>query len=96
MPPEAHPVAAIHGRTSKIKRYYWRELHKREMEIFGKWALDHGVDPVVASGPDAASVHKLASMQAPVRSNTCMKLHLSTCFTTKKRWLTLLPNATWR
>jgi hypothetical protein len=26
LPPEAHPVAESHGRTSKIRRYYWREL----------------------------------------------------------------------
>jgi hypothetical protein len=26
LPREAHPAAEIHGRTSKIKRYYWREI----------------------------------------------------------------------
>jgi hypothetical protein len=34
LPPEAHPVAAIPGRTSKIKRYYWRELAFREMVLY--------------------------------------------------------------
>lgn len=33
-PPGPHPVAAIPGRTSKIKRYYWRELAFREMELY--------------------------------------------------------------
>lgn len=32
--PKSHPVAAIPGRTSKIKRYYWRELAFREMELY--------------------------------------------------------------
>ncbi len=37
LPPEAHPVASIFGRTSKIVRYYWRELFFREAELFEKW-----------------------------------------------------------
>jgi hypothetical protein len=37
LPPEAHPVSSIPGRTSKIKRYYWRELAFREMELFDVW-----------------------------------------------------------
>lgn len=35
--PRACPVAAIHGRTSKIKRYYWRELELQTMERFHVW-----------------------------------------------------------
>lgn len=31
------PAAAIPGRTSKIKRFYWRELFFRETERFGDW-----------------------------------------------------------
>lgn len=37
LPPEAHPVSSISGRTSKIKRYYWREIAFREMELFDAW-----------------------------------------------------------
>jgi hypothetical protein len=37
LPPEAHPVSSIPGRTSKIKRYYWREIAFREMELFDAW-----------------------------------------------------------
>jgi len=36
-PAESHPMAVIWGRTSKIKRYYWRELYRRETEIFADW-----------------------------------------------------------
>ena len=42
LPPEAHPVAAIHGRTSKLKRYYWRELAFREMELVAEWTNANG------------------------------------------------------
>lgn len=37
--PEAHPIASIPGRTSKIKRYYWRELAFREMELYEEWKV---------------------------------------------------------
>ena len=35
LPVEAHPRAAIHGQTSKIKRYYWREL---QFGVFKRFA----------------------------------------------------------
>ena len=37
LPAEPHPVAAIFGRTTKILRYYWRELFFREAELFEEW-----------------------------------------------------------
>lgn len=43
--PEAHPRAEIYGQTSKIKRYYWRELWRRENEIVLEWARARGVPP---------------------------------------------------
>lgn len=36
LPPIPSPKAAIPGRTSKIKRFYWRELDFREFEILEK------------------------------------------------------------
>ena len=30
------PKAAIYGHTSKIKRFYWRELHFREFELLAR------------------------------------------------------------
>lgn len=33
-----HPVASIPGRTSKVKRYYWRELAFRQMELYEQLA----------------------------------------------------------
>ncbi len=64
LPPETHPVASIPGRTSKIRRYYWRELAFREMELFAKWAETRGLDPNHATGPEASQARKLAKKQA--------------------------------
>ena len=30
------PMAAIYGHTSKIKRFYWRELHFREFDLLAE------------------------------------------------------------
>lgn len=35
------PAAAIHGRTSKIKRYYWRELFFATHSAQADWDADH-------------------------------------------------------
>ncbi|MCO0638039.1 hypothetical protein M8745_19060, partial [Lutimaribacter sp. EGI FJ00014] len=37
LPLEPAPGAAIYGRTSKIKRFYWRELFFRETDRFSDW-----------------------------------------------------------
>lgn len=64
LPPEAHPVASIPGRTSKIRRYYWRELAFREMELFAEWAKTQGVSPEEVAGPEAIAARKKAAEQA--------------------------------
>ncbi len=64
LPPEAHPVAEIHGRTSKIKRYYWRELAFREMEIFGTWAEARNLDPLKAADNEAREARRQAATEA--------------------------------
>jgi hypothetical protein len=51
--PEAHPVAEIHGRTSKIKRYYWREIWFLKNRLFLRWATERGLSPSEAQGPEA-------------------------------------------
>lgn len=61
---EAHPVASIPRRTSKIKRYYWRELAFREMDLFAEWAHERGLSPAEASGPDAVEAHRRFGKQA--------------------------------
>jgi hypothetical protein len=38
LPITPHPVAAIYGRSSKIRRYYWRELAFETMKRFDAWS----------------------------------------------------------
>ena len=39
---EAHPKAPQYGRTSKIFRYYWREIAFKTIPRFNKWAKEQG------------------------------------------------------
>jgi hypothetical protein len=39
--PESHPLSAAPGRTSKIKRYYWREIAFRQMQLYAEWKNQH-------------------------------------------------------
>lgn len=39
---EAHPKAEIYGSTSKVKRYYWREIAIETIRRFGEWAIKQG------------------------------------------------------
>lgn len=41
LPTESLPVGEIHGRTSKIKRYYWRELFFEETRRLADWNDTH-------------------------------------------------------
>lgn len=41
LPLESHPTVEIYGGSSKIKRYNWRELLKRELELYGQWAASY-------------------------------------------------------
>jgi hypothetical protein len=41
LPTESVPVGEIHGRTSKIKRYYWRELFFEETRRLADWGEAH-------------------------------------------------------
>ena len=42
LPEEAHPKAELHGRCSKILRYYWREIFMDTTQRFADWALEEG------------------------------------------------------
>ncbi len=39
--PEPHPLSAAPRRTSKIKRYYWREIAFRQMQLHAEWKNQH-------------------------------------------------------
>ena len=62
LPVESFPCASMRGQTSKIKRYYWRELFWRKMEL-----LDES-DPDVTS--DCKSVEKKALEEIKILHNT--------------------------
>ena len=42
LPLTPHPMAASPGRTSKIARYYWRELAFEAMKRFDVWSQSRG------------------------------------------------------
>ena len=64
LPLEPHPMAELHGHTSKIKRFYWRELTFRKLELFGKWAEAHGVSVTERHSPEARIAREKAEEQA--------------------------------
>jgi len=42
LPEEAHPKAPLHGRTTKVVRYYWREIAFKTIRKFSEWARIQG------------------------------------------------------
>ena len=42
LPEKAHPKAPLYGRTSKIYRYYWREIAFMTIPRFSKWTEEQG------------------------------------------------------
>lgn len=58
LPPEAHPMAAIHGRTSKIKRYYWREIAFLTFTRFAERAEAAGLEPRNSYSPDGVDLRR--------------------------------------
>jgi hypothetical protein len=54
LPPTPYPRAAIFGQTSKIRRYYWREIEFEELRRFDAWSQAHGnPSPVSPESIDA-------------------------------------------
>lgn len=58
LPAEPAPMAAIHGRTSKIKRYYWRELYFAEQVAFSEWLEAHPTAGETERGAAASQIGK--------------------------------------
>lgn len=42
LPEEAYPKAEIYGMSSKIRRYYWREIYFETTKRFADWAVENG------------------------------------------------------
>ncbi len=51
-------MAAIPGRTSKIQRYYWREIQFQTLKRFADRAETAGFDPQAPYSPEAQALHK--------------------------------------
>jgi VRR-NUC domain len=64
VPVQPHPMASGWGRTSKIKRYYWRELWFREQEIFAEMMERIGASNEDDANPAAAEVSNEAGARA--------------------------------
>ena len=58
LPQEAHPTAAIPGRTRKIQRYYWREIQFETFKRFAGRAEAAGFDPHAQYSREAQALHK--------------------------------------
>jgi hypothetical protein len=55
-PLTAYPRAAIHGQTSKLRRYYWREIAFEKMRRLETWSRDNGCPP--EDSPEAILARK--------------------------------------
>ena len=62
--PKAFPTSETFGRTSKIKRYYWREVHFKGLELFSELSPDENIDPIFSTSPEIKALYKKAQQQA--------------------------------
>ncbi|MEQ9035520.1 MAG: VRR-NUC domain-containing protein [Gracilimonas sp.] len=62
--PEVYPKAEMYGATSKIKRYYWRELHFKQLEIFERLSSRGTVDPILDTSEEVQELYKKAKNKA--------------------------------
>jgi hypothetical protein len=60
---EAHPVSESWGRTSKIKRYYWRELWFRQQEIAAGMAVESAEDVEVSGVEGKAALARARALE---------------------------------
>ncbi|MGX1322580.1 ribosomal protein L37E [Bradyrhizobium sp. USDA 377] len=56
LPLTPYPKAAIFGQTSKIRRYYWREITFEEIKRFDAWSDANGHPPL--SSPESIAAKK--------------------------------------
>jgi len=64
LPILAKPMASIHGRTSKIKRYYWREIAFAKFEEVSKKLAALGREESTLSSEERAHLHRAAGQDA--------------------------------
>lgn len=56
-PEEAHPKAEIYGLSSKVRRYYWREIFFETTQRFGDWADSQGYEDYSVAQQENPDVH---------------------------------------
>ncbi len=57
IPEQAHPKAEIYGSTSKVERYYWREIHFETTRRFAEWYDQHGYTDYETARREQRDVH---------------------------------------
>jgi hypothetical protein len=63
LPEKAYPKAALYGRTSKIYRYYWREIQFETIRRFGEWAEACGYQDWLKARPENNKKYKSIEKQ---------------------------------
>lgn len=58
LPLVSHPRAELMGSTTKIDRYYWRELYFETTRRFADWSKDAGYDDIQDAKFDHPYIHK--------------------------------------
>lgn len=58
LPEQPYPVAEIYGRTSKIERYYWREISFGTIRRFAQWAEQNGHSDWIKASTTHHDVYK--------------------------------------
>lgn len=58
IPEDAYPMAEIYGRSTKIRRYYWREIECETIRRFGKWAEEQGYSDWLRARSKHEAVYK--------------------------------------
>ncbi len=61
LPEEAHPKAEIYGFTSKIERYYWREIYFQTTQRFAEWVDQQGFRDIQSAQKSNSDVYKKIS-----------------------------------
>ena len=63
LPEEASPKAPMHGRSSKILRYYWREINMETIRRFGDWVVEQGEHDWLAARRKYKDAYKSVEQQ---------------------------------
>lgn len=57
IPEVAAPKAEMYGATSKIRRYYWREIYMETTRRFAAWCKEHGISMTLVAPREHAQIH---------------------------------------